>query len=309
MVRVADRNWSVLCNVWKRMVMARPQTSAFRASTHRTCGKTSTDPLSFPRVTLFLAVALAPAIAQVQTGEQKGQAIAVEADRRDRGFGDSTADLRMVLLSRGGDERSRELRSRVLERPEGDRSLVVFESPPDVRGTALLSYANRAGEDDQWLYLPALKRVRRISASNRSGPFMGSEFSYEDLASELVEKFTYRWLRDEACPGEALGSLTCFVVERRPVDASSAYARQIVSVDQDEYRTVKVEYYDRKNILLKTLSLTQYQRYAGRFWRAGEMLMTNHQTGQSTRLVWSRYQFGVGLRESDFTPQALTRVR
>jgi outer membrane lipoprotein-sorting protein len=260
-------------------------------------------------VTLFLALALAPAIAQVQTAEQKGQAIALEADRRDRGFGDSAADLRMILRSRGGDERTRELRSRVLERPEGDRSLVVFDSPPDVRGTALLTYANRAGEDDQWLYLPALKRARRISASNRSGPFMGSEFSYEDLASELVEKFTYRWLRDEACPGEALRSLTCFVVERRPVDASSAYSRQIVWIDQDEYRTVNVEYYDRKNVLLKTLSVTQYQQHGERFWRAGEMLMTNHQTGQSTRLAWSRYQFGVGLRESDFTPQALTRVR
>jgi len=258
---------------------------------------------------LLLVLAIAPGGAQVQTPEQKGHTIAEEADRRDRGFGDSTADLRMILRSRRGDERTRELRSRVLERPEGDRSLVAFDSPPDVRGTALLTYANRAGEDDQWLYLPALKRVRRISALNRSGPFMGSEFSYEDLVSELVEKFTYRWLRDEACPAAGLGSVACFVVERRPVEASSAYSRQILWIDQDQYRTVKLEYYDRRNVLLKTLSLTQYQQHAGRFWRAGEMLMTNHQTGQSTRLLWSQHQFGVGLRESDFTPQALARVR
>lgn len=305
--------------------MDRSKTSIFRVSAYRLCGKANTDPVIFAQegrraqevgsvnriavVSLFVVFAVAPAVATVQTPERKGQAVAVEADRRGRGFGDSTAELRMILRGRGGDERSRELRSRVLERPEGDRSLVVFDSPPDVRGTALLTYANRAGDDDQWLYLPALKRARRISASNRSGPFMGSEFSYEDLASELVEKFTYRWLRDEACPGEDRASLTCFVVERRPVDASSAYARQIVWIDQDEYRTMTMEYYDRKNVRLKTLSLTQYQRYSGRFWRAGEMLMTNHQTGQSTRLVWSRYQFGVGLRESDFTPQALSRVR
>jgi len=259
---------------------------------------------------VLVVLTQAPAVALGQTAEERGLAIAVEADRRDRGFADSTAELRMILRSRGGDERSRELRSRALERPDqGDRSLVVFDSPPDVRGTALLTYANRVGDDDQWLYLPALKRVRRIAASNRSGPFMGSEFSYEDLASQVVEQFTYRWLREEACPGEAFDSLTCFVIERRPIEARSGYSRQVVWIDQEEYRTVKIDYYDRREAALKTLSLSQYEQYAGRFWRAGDMLMSNHQTGQSTRLVWSEYEFGVGLRESDFTPQALTRVR
>ena len=258
---------------------------------------------------VVLLAQLSPA-GPAETAEQKGRAIAVEADRRDRGFGDSTAVIRMILRSRNGGERVRELRSRVLERPEeGDRSLVVFDSPPDVRGTALLTHANRAGEDDQWLYLPALKRVRRISASNRSGPFMGSDFSYEDLAGEVVENFSYRWLRDEACPGEPYTALTCFVVERRPLDESSGYSRQIVWIDQQDYRTVQIAYYDGRDALLKTLMLGAYAQYGGRFWRAGEMLMTNHQTGQSTRLVWSRYEFGVGVRESDFTPQALTRVR
>ena len=259
---------------------------------------------------LLVVLTQASPVALRQTAEERGLAIAVEADRRDRGFGDSTAALRMVLRSRGGDERSRELRSRVLERPDqGDRSLVVFDDPPDVRGTALLTYANRVGDDDQWLYLPALKRVRRIAASNRSGPFMGSEFSYEDLASQVVEKFTYRWLRDEACPGEGFDSLTCYVIERRPVKASSGYSRQVLWIDQKEYRTVKIDYYDRREVLLKTLSLSRYEQHAGRFWRAGNMLMSNHQTGQNTRLVWSGYKFGVGLRENDFTPQALARAR
>lgn len=259
---------------------------------------------------IVVLLAQPSAAGPAETAEQKGRAIAVEAERRDRGFGDSTAVIRMILRSRKGDERVRELRSRVLERPdEGDRSLVVFDSPPDVRGTALLTYANRSGEDDQWLYLPALKRVRRISASNRSGPFMGSDFSYEDLAGEVVEHFSYRWLRDEACPSNQYTALTCFVVERRPVDESSGYSRQIVWIDQQEYRTVQIEYYDRKGVLVKILALGEYAQYRDRFWRAGEMLMTNHQTGQSTRLLWSRYEFGVGVRESDFTPQALTRVR
>jgi outer membrane lipoprotein-sorting protein len=245
-----------------------------------------------------------------QSPEERGLHIATEAKRRDTGFGDSSAELLMILRDVRGAETTREMRSQVLERPnDGDRSLVIFETPRDVRGTAMLTYANRAGEDDQWLYLPALKRVRRISAANRSGPFMGSEFAYEDFASQEVEKFTYKWLRDEVCPGEEYTALTCFVIERYPVDASSGYSRQIVWIDRDQYRTVRIDYYDRKGARLKTLELKQQKQYLGRFWRPGEMLMNNQQAGKSTRLVWTRYEFGVGLKESDFTPQALTRVR
>jgi hypothetical protein len=157
---------------------------------------------------------------------EKGLAIAVEADRRDSGFGDSSAKLVMILRSRGGDEKNRELRSEILEQKDnGDRSLVVFESPADVKGTALLTYSHKTGDDDQWLYLPALKRVKRIGSSNNSGPFMGSEFAYEDLASQEVEEFTYKWLRDETCPGKEYGSQKCFVIEQYPIDTDSGYSR------------------------------------------------------------------------------------
>lgn len=261
-------------------------------------------------VVAAILVLLSPSVAPAQSSEDKGLAIAVEARKRDTGFGDSSAELLMILRGLRGDETTRELRSLVLEQvDDGDRSLVVFDSPRDVRGTAMLTVSNRTGDDDQWLYLPALKRVRRITAANKSGPFMGSEFAYEDFASQEVEKFAYRWLRDEACPGEGYEALVCYVVERYPVDDSSGYARQIVWIDQHEYRTLRIEYHDRRDSRLKTLVLTRYEQYLGRFWRPGDMLMTNHQTGKSTRLVWSRYEFRVGLRETDFTPQGLTRVR
>jgi hypothetical protein len=261
-------------------------------------------------VVAVVLVLLWPSVAPARSPEEKGLAIAVEAKRRDTGFGDSSAELLMILRGLRGDETTRELRSLALERiDDGDRNLVIFDSPRDVRGTAMLTSSNRTGDDDQWLYLPALKRVRRITPANKSGPFMGSEFAYEDFASQEVEKFTYRWLRDEACPGEGDGSPVCYVLERYPVDANSGYSRQIVWIDRNEYRTVKIEYHDRRESLLKTLTLTQYGQHLGRFWRPGEMRMTNHQTGKSTRLVWRRYDFRVGLRESDFTAQGLTRVR
>jgi hypothetical protein len=258
----------------------------------------------------ILGVIAPPHAAFAQTAAEKGLAVAAEAERRDAGFRDSSVLLRMTLRTREGDESVRELYSQTLEGTEdGDRMLVVFDSPPDVRGTAFLAFAHEQGADDQWLYLPALKRVRRIAPANQSGPFMGSEFSYEDMTSQEIEKFTYLWLRDERCPREEYATLDCFVVERRPSYASSGYTRQIVWIDQREYRTVRIDYFDRRDAPLKSLVLSGFRQYGGRFWRPTEMVMTNLQTGKTTRLEWQEYRFGAGLGEADFNPQNLTRTR
>jgi len=251
---------------------------------------------------LFPAAALAAGPA---SGEDRGLEIAIEADRRDTGFGDFTADMAMILRNRHGQESERRLRIRSLEvEGDGDKSLSVFDNPRDVKGTALLTFSHKTGTDDQWLYLPALKRVKRISSANKSGSFMGSEFAYEDISSQEVEKYTYRYLRDEAYEGE-----DCFVVERYPVDPYSGYTRQVVWVDKAEYRTLRIDYYDRKDAHLKTLEHKGYKQYLGRYWRAGEMYMLNHQTGKSTRLMWENYAFRTGLTEGDFNKDALKRAR
>ena len=240
-----------------------------------------------------------------QSAEERGLEIAVEADRRDTGFHDSTASLQMILRNRQGDESTRQIRVRTLEQlDDGDKSLTTFDQPADVKGTNFLSFTHKTGPDDQWLYLPALKRVKRISSRNKSGPFMGSEFAYEDLSSQEVEKYTYKYLRDENYNG-----LDCFVIERYPVDRFSGYTRQVVWVDKQEYRPQQIIYYDRKNARLKTLTYGDYQQYLDKFWRADEMFMENHQTGKSTRLVWSNYRFKTGLTERDFDRNSLKRAR
>ena len=240
-----------------------------------------------------------------QTAEQRGLEIAVEADHRDSGFHDSRASLQMVLRNKQGEESIREIRVRTLEQQDdGDKSLTIFDQPADVKGTNFLSFTHKSGPDDQWLYLPALKRVKRISSRNKSGPFMGSEFAYEDLSSQEVEKFTYKYLRDENCE-----SMDCFVIERDPVDKYSGYTREIVWIDTLEYRPQKVEYYDRKNAPLKTLTYQDYHQYLDKYWRAHNMFMENHQTGKSTRLIWTDYQFQSGQTERDFDRNSLKRVK
>lgn len=246
-----------------------------------------------------------PLTVLAETPEEKGLKIAIEADKREAGFGDYTAELVMTLKNRHGDESTREIKTKNLEvTGDGDKSLSLFETPRDVKGTAFLSFSHKTGQDDQWLYLPALKRVKRISSSNKSGSFMGSEFAYEDIASNEVEKYTYSYMKDEAC-----GELTCFVYERRPTDPNSGYTRQVVWMDQAEYRIQKIDFYDRKDSLMKSLEYKDYKQYLNKFWRSGEMEMTNHQTGKSTRLLWKNYKFKTGLTDKDFNKNALKRAR
>lgn len=249
---------------------------------------------------------LLPAAGSAETPEEKGLAIAQETERRDAGFKDTTLSLIMTLRNRHGQESIRKIRMKVLEVDgDGDKSLTIFDNPRDVKGTAFLNYTHKTRDDDQWLYLPALKRVKRISSRNKSGSFMGSEFSYEDFSSQEVEKYTYKWIRDEVYDDQE-----CFIVELYPVDKkNSGYTRQVTWIDKKEYRTLKVEYFDRKNSHLKTLTFSGYRKYLDKYWRSGKMNMVNHQNGKSTSLEFSDYEFSTGLKDSDFNKNALKRAK
>lgn len=238
---------------------------------------------------------------------KKGFDVAARADRSDRGFSDNIARLSMILRNADGKESTRELEISTLEVPDesvGDKSLVVFESPRDINGTSLLSHAKMIEPDDQWLYLPALKRVKRISSTNKSGPFVGSEFAFEDFTSLELNKFTYKWLREESC-----GEFNCDVVERYPRYENSGYTKQIAWIDQSDFQIRKVDFYDRKDSLLKTLEQLDYRQYMNRYWRAHRLVMTNHQTNKSTELVYEEYQFKTGLSDNDFVKGILKRGR
>ena len=240
-----------------------------------------------------------------QTAEEQGFEIAKAARTYDRGFKDFTADMVMILKSKTGETSKRNIRIRTLEvEGDGDKSLSIFDEPNDVKGTAMLTYSHGLDPDDQWLYLPALKRVKRISSRNKSGPFMGSTFAFEDLGSQEVEKYTYRYIGEEAC-----GAWQCYVIERFPAYKHSGYTRQVAWLDKEGYRVVKSEYYDRKKALLKTLTAGDFQQYLGHYWRPGFMEMINHQKGTSTRLEWNDYRFQTGLEDRDFRSQALKRLK
>ena len=266
-------------------------------------------PLNKSRLAQALAlvalVAGAPALAE--TPEEKGFAVAARSDRSDRGFTDSKVSLKMILRNAAGQESTRTMTLNTLEIPNedlGDKSLIVFDSPADIDGTALLSHAKILDADDQWLYLPALKRIKRISSVNKSGPFVGSEFAFEDFTGLELNKYEYRYLKEEAC-----GDMTCDVVERKPRYEHSGYSRQVAWIDQKDYQVRKVDFYDRRGDLLKTLELKNWKHYDGKYWRAHLFAMRNHQTGKSTDLVFGEFKFQSGLGERDFVKSNLTRLR
>ena len=242
----------------------------------------------------------------VFAADERGYEIAARADRTDLGFGDSEVELQMVLRNAAGQQSTRALRIATLEKPDesvGDKSLVVFDTPRDIEGTALLSHARILDPDDQWLYLPALKRVKRISSSNKSGPFVGSEFAFEDFTAIELNKFDYTFLREEPC-----GDLVCDVLERTPRYENSGYTKQLSWVDQTHYQIRKVEFYDRRGDLLKVLELGDYRDYDG-IWRAHRLSMSNVQTNKQTDLVYGEYRFHNGLAENDFVKGRLSRLR
>lgn len=236
-----------------------------------------------------------------QSAEQRGLEIAKAAEQADLGFKSSIVDLKMTLKNKNGQTSQRLLTTKTLELTEdGDKSLIVFNSPKDVKGTSTLTFTHKVGSDDQWLFLPSIKRVKRISSNNKSGPFVGSEFAYEDLSSQEVEKYTYKFLKSE-------GNL--LLVEQDPVDPKSGYTRRIVTYNKDKgYRIEKVEFYDRKNALLKTLTYSNYKLYKNKFWRAATFNMVNHQTNKETLLEFSDYNFDADLKDEDFTQVALKRA-
>jgi outer membrane lipoprotein-sorting protein len=197
-------------------------------------------------------------------------------------------DQSMVLVDKSGKKETRELRQYVKESGPGvNRVLIVFLSPADVRGTALLTWQHKDREDDQWLYLPAQGKLQRVARGGRKNYFMGTDFTYEDLENKNLDDYAYTLLREE----EAEGS-PCYVVEAVPASEQklreSGYGRTIAWVARQNYATLKVEFYDRRGKLVKTQINRDWANVKGTVWRPQKMLMDNHRDEHKTLIGFTR---------------------
>ena len=215
------------------------------------------------------------------------------------GFEDSISTMEMTLINAAGQKKVRTMKMKVLEGKSEDKSLMEFLTPKDVKGTKFLSYEHVNKDDDQWLYLPALKRVKRIASKNKSGSFMGSEFSYEDLSAFNVDKYTY-------AEGEAKIENGFYVGNSKPVSKYSGYTKLVSYTDVKTFLIQKTEFYDRKGELLKVETFHDYRKIDG-VYRIGKIIMKNVQNDKSTILIWKDEKIKNGLKSKDFHKRYLKK--
>jgi len=228
--------------------------------------------------------------------------IADKADKVTDGFGSSIAKTQMTLINASGQKSVRDLLMKTLEGDNGDKTISTFLSPADVKGTKVLGWEHVDRDDDQWLYLPALKRVKRIASRNKSGSFMGSEFSYEDIGNQNPNKYSFEGEPETVM----LDGVECYKGARIPNDKNSGYTKQITWVDTKDFLIRKIDYYDRKKELLKTAIFSDYKKIDG-VWRVGKIDMKNHQNDKETVLVWKEDKIKAGLKDKDFSKRELKK--
>lgn len=235
-----------------------------------------------------------------QTGNQHGPLMGYGSP----GYKDSQSRFTAIITDARGNESRREVRIKYLETAaEGNKRLLVFDKPVDLKRHALLTVSYPEKLDEHWAYNPDNQQVKRLLSNNASTPFSGSEFNFEDLSSQDLAKYDYRFEREDK-----FEDIPCTVVSRFPKDKNSAYQRLETWVDAQTFLIQKIDYYDRNGKLFKTLIASDYELFADKYWRAKQIKIKNHQSGKSTQLLWSNYQFNTGLSEKDFSLTSLRNV-
>lgn len=257
---------------------------------------------------LILAILCSAILLQLGTPVSAGELprltadeIAVRAYNRDEGR-DVVMDQKMILGKKGKTPRERKIRLwRIKDEKGNEKTLMRFLEPADVRGTGFLvwSYADPNRDDDQWLYLPALHRVRRIAAQERSRSFMGTDFTYDDLGDRKPSEDTHRLVGTEIVDGRS-----CYVIEAIPKDEGYLYSRRVAWIDGETFLVLKADFFDRKGKLLKRFHADDIQVIDG-IATPRVLVMTNEQTGHSTRLELSNIRYNTGLKEELFTVSEL----
>jgi hypothetical protein len=251
---------------------------------------------------LLLSLAPATAVGPADTAadQVKAREIEVQADALQKDYKAERRQMTLTLISAQGQQSVRKVTYESLEGADRqDKTLISFVYPPDMKGVSLLTYEHTVGDDDQWLYLPSLQRVKRIASSNKSGSFMGSEFAYEDLVVRQLENFDYRYLREEVVDGKR-----CHVIERLPRDKNSGYSKIIRWRLADSLQELKSEYYDRKGELLKVRIMEGHHQVAG-IWRVNRITVTNVQTNKKSVLSFDEIAIKIDIPAGKFQVQSL----
>lgn len=252
--------------------------------------------------TVLLAVSFAFGFGPEVSGQDlTGKQIIEKVYNRPAGD-DQTADLSMTLTNRSGDQRIRKIKQFTKDLGDVEKSIMFFLSPADVKNTSFMSWAYDSDKsDDQWIYLPALKKTKRISSDSKSDYFMGSDFTYDDLGDRKLEDDTHKLLREETIDGKE-----CYVVESVPLDEDYMYSKTLVWVNKSNFIGVKKEFYDEDEDLLKVLSIKGVKEVSG-IWVITNSEMKNVQKNHKTSITLENVQINTGISVSKFSERMMTR--
>lgn len=242
--------------------------------------------------------------AYAQTAKLTGKDIILEVDNRPDGD-DRKSVMHMTLINKRGRTRERTVLSYQKDYGKDTKAIMLFQKPADVKGTSFLSweYNDPEKDDDRWLYLPALKKVRRISGSSKNDYFMGTDFTYDDLGGRSVDEDIHELLHEEEVDG-----VKCWVVESAPKDKDYMYSKVIRWIRQDSYVAAKAEYYDKMGLMMKILTISDVREQDG-FWTIFKMKMDNKQEKHKTILELEDMHYNTKVKDSMFKVSNLERGR
>jgi outer membrane lipoprotein-sorting protein len=257
---------------------------------------------------LTLSLLALVAVLAGTAGAQEPTALAIMQKNRElHRAKDEQETLGVKIVDRSGGIKQRRLVRLTLAMPDGlNKVLVRFTAPRDIANTGLLIWEARNGDDDQWLYLPGAKKVKRVAASGKKNRFLGTDFAYEDLRPEAIGAHRY-----ESAGSETLEGQDCWVVEAFPATprqaADSGYSKRRLWVRKDTTQIVKREFYDTKGRLEKVQTDRRLVNVRGSLWRADEIEMLDVQTNGRTVLTLEKRALDTGLKDSVFTETELAR--
>ncbi len=261
-------------------------------------------------IQLIMMTLLALIFSNVISAElPSGEIIAQKINARDEGIAVSR-NLTMQMTDRHGKVRVRE--TRAFRKYYGDekRTVIFYLKPKNIKDTAFLTYdyADKDIDDDQWLYLPAMRKVRRISASDRGDYFLGTDLSYEDIKLETrvsLKDYTRITIGEDEVDG-----VHCYLVEETAIDIETAeelgHLRRQSCVDDSIWMTRRSQFWDLQNNLLKTTYFKDISKVQG-IWTAHTIDVVNHKTGHHTIFKFSNVDYKDGVKDRIFTQNALKR--
>lgn len=212
------------------------------------------------------------------------------------------SDMSMTLINKKGSKRVRNLHQYFIDLGDVEKQIMFFTSPADVKNTSFMnwSYDDADKSDDQWLYLPALMKVKRISSSSKDNDFMGSDFTYEDMEKRSPERDSHKFIKDATYNGEAV-----WIVEASPKEEEQ-YSKRKVWISKAKQLPLKVEFYDEDGELLKTLTVTETKQVKG-YWIVSKQVMKNVQKNHQTVISLTDVKVENGITESKFSQREMEK--